>query len=110
LVADAEYAGQLGLEPLAALTAFSTAGVDPARMGLGPVAAMKKLETSGALEWSKLELLELNEAFAAQSLACLKQWPFPRERVNVNGGAIAMGHPIGASGARIVVTLLHQMK
>ena len=93
-----------------ALTAFSSVGVDPARMGLGPVAAMRKLETGGALEWPKLDLLELNEAFAAQALACLKHWPIEPARVNVNGGAIAIGHPIGASGARLVTTLLHQMK
>ena len=110
LVADADYAGRLGVEPLAMLTAFSSVGVDPARMGLGPVAAMRKLETGGAVEWPKLDLLELNEAFAAQALACLKHWPIEPERVNVNGGAIAIGHPIGASGARLVTTLLHQMK
>jgi acetyl-CoA acetyltransferase len=93
---------------LGVLLAFSSVGVDPARMGLGPVAAMRRLEP--ALDWLKLELLELNEAFAVQSLACLKQWPVEPSRVNVNGGTIALGLPIGASGARIVTTLLHQMR
>jgi acetyl-CoA C-acetyltransferase len=108
LVADADYAERLGLTPLGVLVAFSSVGVDPARMGLGPVAAMRRLEP--ALDRRKLDLLELNEAFAAQSLACLKQFPVEPSRVNVNGGAIALGHPIGASGARIVTTLLHQMR
>jgi acetyl-CoA C-acetyltransferase len=110
LVADGEYAARLRLEPLARLTGFASAGIDPARMGLGPVAAMQRLADGGALDWSRLDLLELNEAFAAQALACLKHWPIALDRVNVNGGAIALGHPIGASGARLVATLLHQMQ
>src|SRR5207247_243359 len=83
LVADADYAGRLGVEPLAMLTAFSSVGVDPALMGLGPVAAMRKLEACGALEWPDLDLLELNEAFAAPALACLKPWPIDPERVHL---------------------------
>jgi acetyl-CoA C-acetyltransferase len=110
LVADADYAANLGVEALGVLTGFTSVGVDPARMGLGPVAAMQRLEAGGALDWRKLDLVELNEAFAAQALACLQQWPVEPSRVNVNGGAIALGHPIGASGARIVATLLHQMR
>ncbi len=110
LVAAADFTAALGLAPQSELTAFATVGVDPARMGLGPVAAMARLAAAGALAWGTLDLLELNEAFAAQSLACLQAWPIPRERVNVNGGAIALGHPIGASGARLVATLLHQMR
>ncbi|MBZ0150769.1 MAG: acetyl-CoA C-acetyltransferase, partial [Planctomycetes bacterium] len=79
-------------------------------MGIGPVPAVQKLLAKTGGKLADFELVELNEAFAAQMLACLQQLPFDRERLNVNGGAIALGHPIGATGARIVVTLLHEMK
>ncbi|MCC7396323.1 MAG: acetyl-CoA C-acetyltransferase [Planctomycetes bacterium] len=99
-----------GLEPLAWLGASATAGVPPRIMGIGPVPAVQKLLAKTGGKLADFELVELNEAFAAQMLACLQQLPFDRERLNVNGGAIALGHPIGATGARIVVTLLHEMK
>ena len=98
-----------GLEPLAKIVSWATCGVDPALMGSGPIPASKMaLEKAG---WSinDLDLIESNEAFAAQSIAVIKELKIPVEKVNVNGGAIALGHPIGASGARIVVTLIHEM-
>jgi acetyl-CoA C-acetyltransferase len=99
-----------GVEPLARIVEYSTAAVDPRVMGIGPVPAVQKLleKTGGKLE--DFDVVELNEAFAAQVLACDRELHFDRERLNVNGGAIALGHPIGATGARIVVTLLHEMK
>jgi acetyl-CoA C-acetyltransferase len=103
-------ARELGLEPLARVKAYGNAGVDPAIMGSGPVPATRRcLERAG---WSieDLDLIEANEAFAAQALAVGKELGWDPEKVNVNGGAIALGHPIGASGARILVTLLHEMK
>ncbi|MCA8948629.1 MAG: acetyl-CoA C-acetyltransferase [Planctomycetes bacterium] len=99
-----------GLEPLAWLGASATAGVAPRIMGIGPVPAVQKLLEKTGRRLDDYELVELNEAFAAQMLACLRDLPIARERLNVNGGAIALGHPIGATGARIVVTLLHEMK
>ncbi len=98
-----------GLRPMAWLGASATAGVDPRIMGIGPVPAVKKLLERTGRQLGDFDLVELNEAFAAQMLACLRDLPFDRARVNVNGGAIALGHPIGATGARIVVTLLHEM-
>ena len=109
LMAEREVARR-GLEPLAWLGASATAGVPPRIMGIGPVPAVQKLLAKTGGKLADFELVELNEAFAAQMLACLQQLPFDRERLNVNGGAIALGHPIGATGARIVVTLLHEMK
>ena len=99
-----------GWQPLARWVGAANAGVDPRYMGVGPVPAMDKL--LGRLGWTlrDLDLIELNEAFAAQSLAVLRQWDIDRERVNPNGGAIALGHPLGSSGARLVATLLHEMK
>ena len=107
---SADEARRRGLEPLARIVASTTAGVDPAVMGTGPIPASRKaLEKAG---WSvaDLDLVESNEAFAAQSLCVLKELGLDPEKVNVNGGAIAIGHPIGASGARILTTLLHEMK
>ena len=107
---SADEARRRGLEPLARIVASATAGVDPAVMGTGPIPASRKaLEKAG---WSvaDLDLVESNEAFAAQSLCVLKELGLDPEKVNVNGGAIAIGHPIGASGARILTTLLHEMK
>ena len=110
LVMSADKAAELGLEPLARIAGYSSAGVDPAIMGTGPIPASKKcLEKAG---WSvdDLDLIESNEAFAAQSMSvnCDMQWDI--SKVNISGGAIALGHPIGASGARVLVTLLHGMK
>ena len=110
LVMAAEVAGGLGLEPLATVGASSQAGVDPRVMGIGPVPALRKLAEATGRAVRDYDLVELNEAFAAQVLACHKELDFDLDRLNVNGGAIALGHPIGASGARIVVTLLHELR
>jgi len=98
------------LIPLAKIVSWATCGIDPALMGLGPIPASKKALEKAGWEIKDLDLIESNEAFAAQSLAVIKELKIPKEKVNVNGGAIALGHPIGASGCRIVVTLLHEMK
>ena len=103
-------ARELGLEPMARMLGWASAGVDPKRMGIGPVPAVRKLFTRTGLSMKDFDLVELNEAFAAQVLAVLKDEPVDADRLNVNGGAIALGHPIGATGARIIVTLLHEMK
>lgn len=105
-----EKADQLGIKPMCVLKGFGTAGVDPSIMGIGPVQATKKALKQAGLSMADLNLIEANEAFAAQSLAVGRELEFPHGIVNVNGGAIALGHPIGASGARILVTLLHEMK
>ena len=97
------------LKPLARIVGATTAGVDPKRMGIGPVPALKKLETKYNVKVSHADLVELNEAFAAQVLACDRELHFDRDRLNVNGGSIALGHPIGCTGTRITVTLLHEM-
>jgi acetyl-CoA C-acetyltransferase len=109
LVAESLLARK-GLEPLAFLDDYDSAGVDPRIMGIGPVPATRKLLARTGLDLSAFDLVELNEAFAAQVLACLADLPIDPERLNVNGGAIALGHPIGCTGARIVVTLLHAMR
>jgi len=98
-----------GLEPLAKIVSWATCGVDPTLMGSGPIPASKKALEKAGWNISSLDLVESNEAFAAQSLAVIKELKIPIEKVNVNGGAIALGHPIGASGARIMVTLIHEM-
>lgn len=103
-------ADELGITPLATITANANAGVDPAVMGIGPVQAVKKVLSKSGLKLEDIDLIEANEAFAAQSLAVDRELEFDKEKLNVNGGAIALGHPIGASGARILVTLLHEMK
>lgn len=103
-------AEELNLEPLAVIKGNANGAVDPSVMGIGPVPAVKKVLQKTGLEMSDIELIEANEAFAAQSLAVGKELSFNREILNVNGGAIALGHPIGASGARILVTLVHEMK
>ena len=99
-----------GRAPLARIVDYAVAGVDPKTMGLGPVPAIQKLLTKTGRRLEDYDLIELNEAFAAQVLACDRELHFDRERLNVNGGAIALGHPIGCTGARITVTLLHEMK
>jgi acetyl-CoA C-acetyltransferase len=110
LVMGEERASRLGVTPLARIVGYASAGVDPAVMGIGPVPAIQKLLRKTGLRLEDIDLIELNEAFASQVLACQKELGLDLERVNVNGGAIALGHPIGATGARIVVTLLHEMK
>lgn len=110
LLMTAEKAEQLGCEVLAELGAFTQSGVDPTIMGIGPVPAVRDLCEETGRAPADFDLVELNEAFAAQVLACQRDLELPAERLNVNGGAIALGHPIGCTGARIVVTLLHEMK
>lgn len=110
VVMTKEKAEELGIEPLATIVSYASAGVEPEIMGIGPVPATKKALKKANLTIEDLDLIEANEAFAAQSLAVAKELGFDMEKVNVNGGAIALGHPIGASGARILVTLLHEMK
>jgi acetyl-CoA C-acetyltransferase len=109
VVASEEAAKDSGREPMGWITDFVAVGVEPRRMGIGPVPAVQKLLARQKLKLSDIELIELNEAFAAQVIACERELRFDRERVNVNGGSISLGHPIGCSGTRIVVTLLHQM-
>ena len=103
-------AEKMSLNPLAKIVSWATCGVDPSLMGSGPIPASKKALEKAGWKIGDLDLIESNEAFAAQSLAVIKDLKIPKEKVNVNGGAIALGHPIGASGARILVTLLHEMK
>lgn len=105
-----EKARRLGIKPMARFVAGASAGVDPSIMGMGPVEATKKVLAKAGWAIADLDLIEANEAFAAQSLAVARELGFPMDRVNVNGGAVALGHPIGASGARILVTLLHEMQ
>ena len=109
VVASEYFVKQNNLKPLARIAAVTSAGVDPKTMGIGPVPALKKLEDKHNLRLHEFGLIELNEAFAAQVLACDRALNMNRERLNVNGGAIALGHPIGCTGTRIVVTLLHEM-
>lgn len=110
LVVSAERGRELGLEPMARVVASAVAGVEPHRMGIGPVPASRKALKRAGWKASDLDLVELNEAFAAQAIPCMTELELDPETVNVNGGAIALGHPVGCSGARIVVTLLHEMK
>ena len=105
-----EEAKKAGVEPLARVAAWTSAGVDPARMGIGPVPAIRALLQKTKLALSDIDLIELNEAFAAQVIACARDLSLDPERLNVNGGAIALGHPIGATGARITTTLLHELR
>jgi acetyl-CoA C-acetyltransferase len=109
VVASGEAVKARGLTPLVKITGWASAGVDPRRMGIGPVPAVQKLLAKTGLSLDDFDLVELNEAFAAQVLAVLKDLPIPAEKLNVNGGAIALGHPIGATGTRIVVTLIYEM-
>ena len=110
LLMSAEKAKELGLKPLAKYVAGATAGLEPSVMGLGPIYASRKALDRAGLNKDDLGLIELNEAFASQALECMKQLELDQEKVNVNGGAIAFGHPLGASGARILTTLIHEMK
>jgi acetyl-CoA C-acetyltransferase len=110
VVMTAKKADQLGLTPLARIVSYATAGLDPATMGMGPVPASQRALQRAGWKPSDLDLLEINEAFAAQACAVHKEMGWDTSKVNVNGGAIAIGHPIGASGCRILVTLLHEMQ
>ena len=109
-LAGEEAARQLGLEPLARVVATGNAGVDPAYMGIGPIPATRKALERAGLTIGDIDLVELNEAFAAQVLACTRELGIPHEKLNVNGGAIALGHPLGSSGARLVTTLVHELR
>src|SRR5262245_25097819 len=110
VIASAERAQALGVEPLGAFVGSAVAGVDPRVMGIGPVPAVRKLLERTGVEVGDVDLVELNEAFASQSLVVIRELGLDPERVNVNGGAIAIGHPLGMSGARLVVTLLHELR
>jgi 3-oxoadipyl-CoA thiolase len=110
VIASEEKARELGIEPLGAFVGSAVAGVDPRVMGIGPVPAVRKLLERTGVATSDLDLVELNEAFASQSLAVVRELGLDEEKVNVNGGAIAIGHPLGMSGARLTVTLLHELR
>jgi acetyl-CoA acetyltransferase family protein len=110
VIASDEKARQLGIEPLGAFVASAVAGVDPQVMGIGPIPTVRKLLDRTGVAPDELDLVELNEAFASQSLAVVRDLGLDEEKVNVNGGAIALGHPLGMSGARLVVSLLHELR
>ncbi len=110
LLATEAAVKQYGLQPLAEITSMAVAGVDPSIMGIGPVPAVKKLLQRAGITEKEIDLVELNEAFASQSIACIRELKLDPSRVNVNGGAIALGHPLGCSGVRIATTLLHELK
>ncbi len=110
VITSEERARQLGAEPLGAFVGSAVAGVDPRVMGIGPVPAVRKLLDRTGIEAGEIDLVELNEAFASQSLVVIRELGLDEERVNVNGGAIALGHPLGMSGARLVVSLLHELR
>jgi acetyl-CoA C-acetyltransferase len=110
VVMSRKKADELGLKPMATIRSYASAGVDPRVMGLGPIPASKHALEKAGLKVSDLDLVEANEAFAAQSVAVGKELGFDVSKLNVNGGAIALGHPIGASGTRILVTLLYEMQ
>ena len=110
LMVSASYAKSKGLKPLAKVVGSASAGVHPNVMGIGPVPATQKLLQKAGLSVDDIDLFEINEAFAAQSLACVRTLGIDPERVNVNGGAIALGHPLGSSGARLVVALVHELR
>jgi acetyl-CoA C-acetyltransferase len=110
VIASEDRARDLGVEPLGAFVGSAVAGVDPRVMGIGPIPAVRKLLERTGVAASDLDLVELNEAFASQSLAVIRELGLDEEKVNVNGGAIALGHPLGMSGARLVVSLLHELR
>jgi acetyl-CoA acyltransferase len=110
IVTSADFARTHGLQPLARFVSFATAGVEPERFGIGPVPAIRKALKLAGLTLEQIDLVELNEAFAAQVLACLRELPIDPDRLNVNGGAIALGHPLGCTGAKLTTTLLYEMQ
>jgi acetyl-CoA acyltransferase len=110
VVMEAARARALGLTPLARFVTYQTAGVEPERFGIGPVPAIRKALKAAGLTLEDIDLVELNEAFAAQVLACLAELPLDPDRLNVNGGAIALGHPLGCTGAKLTVSILHEMR
>ena len=110
VVMSGDRARELGIAPLARFVAYATAGVEPERFGIGPVPAVRKVLALAGLTLDRIDLVELNEAFAAQVIACLRELPIDPDRLNVNGGAIALGHPLGCTGARLTTTLLYEMR
>jgi acetyl-CoA acyltransferase len=110
LVTSADFAKERRLQPLGRFVAYATAGVPPERFGIGPVPAIRKVLKIAGLSLEDIDLIELNEAFAAQVLACLRELPIDHDRLNVNGGAIALGHPLGCTGAKLTTSLLYEMK
>ena len=110
IVTSLDFARTHGLAPLARFVGYATAGVEPERFGIGPVPAIRKVLKLTGLTLEQMELVELNEAFAAQVLACLRELPIDQERLNVNGGAIALGHPLGCTGAKLTTTLIYEMR
>jgi len=110
VIASEERARALGAEPLGTFVASAVNGVDPRVMGVGPIPAVRKLVERAGISLEQVDLVELNEAFASQSLVVIRELGLDEQRVNVNGGAIALGHPLGMSGARLVVTLLHELR
>ncbi len=110
VLASAEAVGKYGLKPMAKLIGYGQGGVDPKIMGVGPVPASRNAMAAAGVSIEDIDLVEANEAFAAQSIAVGRELGFDMAKVNVNGGAISLGHPVGASGARIIVTLLHEMQ
>ena len=110
LLTNLKEAEKKKIKPLAKIVSWASVGVDPSLMGLGPIGAVREAVKKANWDLEEIDLFEINEAFAAQSLAVIKGLNIDQDKVNVNGGAIALGHPIGASGARILVTLIHEMK
>jgi acetyl-CoA C-acetyltransferase len=110
LIVSEKGAKELGAEPLARVVASGVAGVDPAYMGIGPALAVPRALEAAGLSLEEIDLIELNEAFASQVLACVRELGIDEERLNVNGGAIALGHPLGCSGARLTTTLVHELR
>ena len=110
VVISGEKVKELGLKPLGRFVTYAVAGVSPGIMGIGPVTAIPKALKQAGLKMEQIDLIELNEAFACQALSVIRQCPLPAERVNVNGGAVALGHPLGATGARLTVSILHELK
>jgi acetyl-CoA acyltransferase len=110
IVTSADFARERGLTPLARFAGFATAGVEPERFGIGPVPAIRKVLKQTGLDLDQIDLVELNEAFAAQVLACLRELPIDPDRLNVNGGAIALGHPLGCTGAKLATSLIYEMR
>ena len=110
VVTSASFAKEHGLKPLGRFVAYATAGVEPERFGIGPVPAIRKVLKMAGLTLDQIDLVELNEAFAAQALACLRELPIDPDRVNVNGGAIALGHPLGCTGAKLTTQLLYELQ
>ena len=109
LLTNLEEAEKKSIKPLAKIVSWASVGVDPSLMGLGPIEAVKEAVKNAKWNLEDVDMFEINEAFAAQSIAVIKELKIDKKKVNVNGGAISLGHPIGASGARILVTLLHEM-